>query len=167
MQPKRQSLVQLAILLAILVLANVVASKIYTRFDLTKEKRFTLTQPTRDMLRNLDDVVYVKVYLEGEFPAGFKRLRNSTLEMLNAFKAYSDTEIQYEFIDPMASPDQKEREAIAKQLMDKGLEPTRLVENQEGYSEKLFFRVPLLATKDAKCPLCCYNNKPTRDPKKP
>ena len=52
MQPKRQSLVQLAILLAILVLANVVASKIYTRFDLTKEKRFTLTQPTRDMLRN-------------------------------------------------------------------------------------------------------------------
>ena len=164
MQPKRQSLVQLAILLAILVLANVVASKIYTRFDLTKEKRFTLTQPTRDMLRNLDDVVYVKVYLEGEFPAGFKRLRNSTLEMLNAFKAYSDTEIQYEFINPMASPDQKEREAIAKQLMDKGLEPTRLVENQEGYSEKIIFPGALISYKGREMPVMLLQQQADKGP---
>lgn len=164
MQPKRQSLVQLAILLAILALANVVASKIYTRFDLTKEKRFTLTQPTRDMLRNLDDVVYVKVYLEGEFPAGFKRLRNSTLEMLNAFKAYSDTEIQYEFIDPMASPDQKEREAIAKQLMDKGLEPTRLVENQEGYSEKIIFPGAIVSYKGREMPVMLLQQQADKGP---
>lgn len=164
MQPKRQSLLQLAILLAILLLANVVASKLYTRFDLTKEKRFTLTQPTRDMLRNLDDVVYIKIYLEGEFPAGFKRLRNSTLEMLNAFKAYATNDIQYEFIDPMASSDKKERETIAKQLIDKGLEPTRLVENQEGYSEKIIFPGAIVSYKGREMPVMLLQQQVDKGP---
>ncbi|HNL08861.1 MAG TPA: Gldg family protein, partial [Chitinophagales bacterium] len=130
---------QLFLLLAILVVLNILGNQWFTRFDLTSEKRFSLTQPTRDLLSQLNDDVYIQVYLDGEFPAGFKRLRNATAEMLNEFKAYTGNKLQYEFIDPLADATKEQKEKIAQQLMDKGLEPTRLIENKEGYSEKIIF----------------------------
>jgi ABC-2 type transport system permease protein len=136
---KRQALSQLFLLLAILVVLNILGNQWFTRFDLTSEKRFSLTQPTRDLLSQLNDDVYIQVYLDGEFPAGFKRLRNATAEMLNEFKAYTGNKLQYEFIDPLADATKEQKEKIAQQLMDKGLEPTRLIENKEGYSEKIIF----------------------------
>lgn len=136
---KRQALSQLFLLLAIVVVLNILGNQWFTRFDLTSEKRFSLTQPTRDLLSQLNDDVYIQVYLDGEFPAGFKRLRNATAEMLNEFKAYTGNKLQYEFIDPLADASKEQKEKIAQQLMEKGLEPTRLIENKEGYSEKIIF----------------------------
>lgn len=103
---RKNSFVQLAIGLAIIVLLNIIGSFAFYRLDLTAEKRYTLSPSTRKMLKELKDVVYFKVYLEGEFPAGFKRLRNETREMLNQFRAYSD-KIEYEFIDPTSGKDKK------------------------------------------------------------
>ncbi|RLD42494.1 MAG: gliding motility-associated ABC transporter substrate-binding protein GldG, partial [Bacteroidetes bacterium] len=83
--------------LLIVIAVNIISSRVYTRFDLTSEKRYTLSDATKDLLRNLDDIVYFKIYLEGEFPAGFKRLRRETKELLDEFRAYNKN-IQYEFI---------------------------------------------------------------------
>lgn len=164
MTTQRSAWLRLGMLLAILLFANIAASQIYTRFDLTREKRFTLTTATRQMLENLDDVVYIKVYLEGEFPAGFQRLRSSTIEMLNAFRAYSGSDIQYEFIDPMSATDAKEREAVAQQLMDKGLEPTRLVETDEGRSEKIIFPGAIVTYKGREMPVMLLQQQVDKGP---
>ena len=94
---KRNNILQLALWLMIIVLLNVTGSFLFTRLDLTSERRYSLSDATKEMLHGLDDVVYFKVYLDGDFPAGFKRLRNETREMLDEFRAYSDN-IQYEFI---------------------------------------------------------------------
>ena len=80
---KSISLTQFVIALVILVLLNWLNNFVFHRFDLTSEKRYSLSPATKDLLKNLDDVVLVKVYLEGEFPAGFRRLRNETKEMLD------------------------------------------------------------------------------------
>lgn len=87
-------------MIGIVVALNVLSSAVFTRVDLTADKRFTLTDSTRQLLRKLDDVVFVKIYLEGDFPAGFKRLANGTKELLNEFKVYGGDKIQYEFEDP-------------------------------------------------------------------
>ena len=68
---KRLNLIQLLIGLAVIILLNVIAKYAFFRLDLTQEKRYTLSPLTIKMLKDLDDVVYYKVYLEGEFPAGF------------------------------------------------------------------------------------------------
>jgi len=70
----KSSLGQLILGLVIVVLLNIIGSYIFTRIDLTSEKRYSLSSATKDMLRDLDDIVYFKVYLEGDYPAGFKRL---------------------------------------------------------------------------------------------
>ncbi|MCX6257393.1 MAG: gliding motility-associated ABC transporter substrate-binding protein GldG [Bacteroidia bacterium] len=126
-QIKRQNVIQLTSVLLIIVLLNVIGSFAFRRFDLTAEKRFTVTPATMNYLKNLQDIVYIRVYLDGsDLPAGFKRLRNSTREMLDEFRIYARDNIQYEFIDPFASPDPKTKREIAKQLSDKGLKPTNL-----------------------------------------
>ena len=73
---KKRDLTALGLSIIILILLNFVASFLFHRFDLTSEKRYTLSDATKKLLSELDDVVYVKVYLEGDFPSGFKRLRN-------------------------------------------------------------------------------------------
>jgi ABC-2 type transport system permease protein len=136
---KRNHIFQLLVGLVIIVLVNVIGYYIFTRFDLTAEKRYTLSDQTKKMLRDLDDVVFLQVYLEGDFPAGFKRLRRETKEMLDQFRAYSDN-LQYEFINPSASDDQVERNAVYQRLMERGLNPTDLqVKTNEGSSQQIIF----------------------------
>ena len=117
---KRNEIFSLVITLIIIVLINIIGSFIYTRFDLTSEKRYTLSNTSKDILRNLDDYVYFRVYLEGEFPAGFKKLRKETKEMLDEFRAYSKF-IDYEFINPSESNDAAERQETYKILWQSGL----------------------------------------------
>ena len=129
------------LVLAIITFCNIISSFVFTRFDLTSEKRYTLSDKTKEMLKNLDDVVYFKIYLEGDFPAGFDRLHNSTKEMLDEFRAYSNNNIEYEFINPAESaPSKEEQNEVYKQLYEKGLEPTLLdtKDNAESSQQIIF-----------------------------
>ena len=117
---KRNEILSLIVILIVIVLANIIGSFVYTRFDLTSEKRYTLSNTSKEILKNLDDYVYFRVYLEGEFPAGFKKLRKETKEMLDEFRAYSKF-IDYEFINPSENNDQAERQETYKLLWQNGL----------------------------------------------
>jgi ABC-2 type transport system permease protein len=150
---RRNSYMQLLIGVAVILLLNIIGSFAFYRLDLTAEKRYTLSPSTRKMLKELDDVVYFKIYLEGEFPAGFKRLRNETREMLNQFRAYSDN-IQYEFIDPSAGKNKTEVDALYSQLAQSGLNPTELqVKEKTGMSRKLIFPGAMVSYRGKEIPM--------------
>lgn len=121
---KFQSITELVLVLAGLVLINLIFSGYFYRFDLTKEKRYSLAGASKNLAGKVDDVFFVKVYLEGEFPAGFKRLSRSVKEMLDEFRAYTGGNLQYEFIDPFAEADNKRTNDIIEELSAKGLQPT-------------------------------------------
>ena len=86
---QRQHIIQFIILLAILVLIGFISGKIFFRLDLTSEQRYTLSSETKAILKRIDDIVYVKVYLDGEMPVGFKKLHNSIKETLDEFRVYA------------------------------------------------------------------------------
>ena len=137
---KKKDLTTLIAGVVVIVLINYIGSFAFGRFDLTSEKRYTLSDNSKKLASNLEDIVYVKVYLEGEFPAGFKRLRDETREMLNEFRAYSNGNIEYEFINPSESTDEKVREEIYKQLYKDGLRPTDLnVKDEDGQTNKIIW----------------------------
>ncbi len=136
---KRSNITQIVYCLIIIVLLNIIGSFVYTRFDLTAEKRYSLSPATKTLLKQLDDIVYFKIYLEGDFPVGFKRLSNSTKEMLDEFRAYNSN-IQYEFIDPNAIVDKQQRNDMYKLLVEKGIQPTNLqVKQKGGASQQVIF----------------------------
>ena len=134
---KKNQIVSFFVTVVIVVVLNVIGSFVFTRFDLTSEKRYTLSPTTKDILNGLDDYVYFKVYLEGDFPAGFKKLRRETKEMLDEFRAYTKY-IDYEFINPSESGDAAERNDTYRQLYQAGLNPTNLVDkNSDGSTKQM------------------------------
>lgn len=150
---KKRDLTALGLAVVIILLLNFVGSFVFHRFDLTSEKRYTLSDATKNLLSEINDVVYVKVYLDGEFPAGFKRLRNETKEMLDEFRAYSNDNIEYEFIDPSVSDNKKQQNEIYKQLYDKGLEPTNLeVKEESGTTQQIIWPAALVTYKGRELP---------------
>ena len=142
---KRSNIIQLFLGIVILLLVNIIAGFIFTRFDLTAEKRYSLAPATKRMLKGLKDDVLFKVYLEGDLPPGFRRLANETKEMLDEFRAYSN-HIQYEFIDPSSNPDPKERNDGYKLLVEHGLQPTEIRVNKKGQASQLIIFPGALVT---------------------
>src|SRR4028118_1554756 len=87
-------------LLIVLVVINFLASQVHARYDLTQEKRYTLSGPTRKLLQGLRDPVSITVFLQGDMPAGFKKLSGSTEELLQEFEEFGKANIQYRFQKP-------------------------------------------------------------------
>ncbi|MBO6026578.1 MAG: gliding motility-associated ABC transporter substrate-binding protein GldG [Bacteroidales bacterium] len=134
---KKSQLVSFFITLVLIVVINVIGSYVFTRFDLTAEKRYTLSDTTKETLRKLNDFVYFKVYLEGDFPAGFKKLRRETKEMLDEFRAYSKY-IDYDFINPSEGSDPAEINESYQLLYQSGLNPTNLIDqNPDGSTKQM------------------------------
>lgn len=122
---KKNQIVSFLVTIAIVVLLNVIGSYVFTRFDLTSEKRYTLSPTTKEILKNLDDYVYFRVYLEGnDLPAEYKKMRRETKEMLDEFRAYSKF-IDYEFINPGEGDNDAEIKDKYTQLYQSGLDYTK------------------------------------------
>jgi len=156
----RKSVFSLLTGVIFIVLLNIIGRYKFERFDLTSEKRYTLSEASMNLAEGLDDIVYVKVYLEGEFPAGFQRLRNSTKEMLDEFRAYSNNNIEYEFINPSESSEDKIRNKLYDELMKQGLQPTSLQLKEEGGSaQKIIFPGALFTYKERQLPLQLLKNR--------
>jgi ABC-2 type transport system permease protein len=132
------------VLLVVLFAINYLASVFHTRFDLTKEKRYTLSKATKDLLKNLDDEVQIDVFLKGEFPAGFKKLANSTGEFLQLLKDRNGSKIQYRFISPQDEmPGGKT--LYGDSLMSLGAVPINLtVVKKAGESSNIIFPVAMM-----------------------
>ncbi len=136
---KKANITEFLLILVAIIIINIISSFVFTRFDLTSEKRYTLSEATKQLLSNLDDYVHFRVYLEGDFPAGFKRLQRETKEMLDEFRAYNRF-ITYEFINPSLSNDRQEREETYQLLTERGLEPTDLqVRAKDGMQQLIIF----------------------------
>ena len=130
----KNKILQIFFVIATVVGLNILANHFFFRLDLTEEKRFTINNATKNLLKNLDDEVYVKVYLTGKgIPAGFKRLENAVRETLDEFQIYGGTKIKYAFIDLNSEyKDEKTRNEKIVQLAQKGIPPTNAMANEDG-----------------------------------
>ena len=130
-----QSVKVFAISLLVVLVINIISSFFYHRFDLTEEKRYTLTSSTKKLLNGLDGNIDVEVYLTGkDLPAGIKILQNETRELLQEFRTNSKGLVTFHFFDYNGIKDQKQREDFQTELVKKGLRPTNLeVKSQNGY----------------------------------
>ncbi|MDD2345060.1 MAG: gliding motility-associated ABC transporter substrate-binding protein GldG [Bacteroidales bacterium] len=150
---KRLNVSHFILSLLLIVIVNIIGYFCFFRVDLTAEKRYSLSKSTKNILKELDDVVYFKVYLKGDYPASFKRLAKETRELLDEYRAYSDN-IQYEFIDPSEGRDDSEMRAIYNELARKGLQPTQLQDRKvDGVKTQVIFPGALVAYKQREFPL--------------
>ena len=112
--------------LAVIVLLNFIGGFFFGRFDLTAEKRYTLSDATEETLETLDDVVFVRIYLDGNLPTEFREMRAATKELLDDMRAYAGANLEYEFINPSASPNEEERVEVYRRSRRRTPEETEL-----------------------------------------
>lgn len=125
-------------IVAIIILLNYVLSFFFGRFDLTEDKRYSLSENTIALLEDderMKDRVYLKIYLDGDLPADIKKIRNSIREKLDEFKVYAGDKIQYEFIDPNGEDDEDYNIEVQKNIYSEGISPTDIQIAQSGKVE--------------------------------
>jgi len=158
MKPKNKSyIISLLILLIGLIILNVVGSKFHMRFDLTKDRRYTLSEAAKHTLDSIDSPLFVNVFLEGEFPSEFRRLKVETQQLLEEF-ALSNDELKINFINPVE--DEGSRENNIQQLTKLGLQPFQITIKESGKSsQELIFPWALASYHDQTVKIPLLKNK--------
>jgi gliding-associated putative ABC transporter substrate-binding component GldG len=145
-------------LLLFLFALNFLASQFQSRFDLTKEKRYTLSGETRRLLGNLDDNIRIEIFLKGDFPPGFRKLANSTKEFTGLLKDLNGSRVHYKFISPQDEfpgvPGMRYEDTLA----GLGAVPINLtVRVKAGEESKRIYPVALLKYKDRQALVNLYS----------
>jgi len=135
-------------LLLFLAAVNFLASSFHSRFDLTKEKRYTLSKATRELLLGLEDDVNIEVFLKGDFPSGFRKLANSADEFLQLLKDHNSSKIHYKFISPQDEMPETAGLKYEDSLVHLGAVPINLTSQVEaGQQQKYIFPIALIKYK--------------------
>ena len=125
----KNRLKSVGITIVILLVLNTIGSFFFYRFDLTKDKRYTLSPTSLHIIEQVKNPLYIKVYMQGELPAEFKRLQLETRQMLEEFQGYNSN-IVFEFIDPLE--DESTSMDNIKELYRKGLTPINISVDDKG-----------------------------------
>ena len=145
---KKKSLQRLGICILLIIIINIISSKVFVRIDLTDDKHFSLTDFTKEYLQKLQGEVMVRVYLDGEsLPIAYKRMKDEIKNKLDEFKIYGGQKIDYMFINPTESDKKEVRFGIFKQLHELGLHPVEIDnQTQEKTTKTMIFP----------CAVVCY-----------
>jgi ABC-2 type transport system permease protein len=143
----------------LLLVVNLVSSYFYARFDFTLEKRFTLHDKSKAELAKADKEITVTVFLDGNLPAAFKRLKNATSDLLNDYQANSAVKIKVVFTDPLEGLDQRAQDTVLQNLYSVGIEPTNLnIKNEAGFTQKMVFPMAIVQAGDRQVPVKLLQN---------
>ena len=129
MENKKTNLKNLLTIIGILVVVNFAGNFFFKRFDLTADKRYTLSETSLNIIKEVKEPMYVDVFLEGNFPGEFKKLQTETQQLLEEFKAYNSN-IIFQFVNPVEK--EEERDKIMQQFYDRGLTPLNVTMDEKG-----------------------------------
>ncbi len=136
--PKKQARLRLIATVLFLVVINIVSQKLFKRFDLTNDKRYTLSETSHTILNQVTEPLVIDVFLEGSFPAEFKRLQYETKQLLEEFSAYNPN-IKFNFTNPLVEEGKSETE-VAQELFSLGLTPISVTVDDKGkQSQQMVF----------------------------
>ena len=133
MQHNSKNIQKLLLTVVIVIIINLLASQFFYRFDLTQDNRYTLSTTSLNIIKNIDEPMYLDVYLEGDFPSEFKKLQTETQQLLQEFKA-RNSNIIFQFINPLA--DKENSQEMSRKLFDKGLTPIAVTVDDKGKQEQ-------------------------------
>ena len=115
---KKQTIVlQLLIIVAIVIVTNLLSNTLYFRLDFTEDQRYTLSDASKDILEELDDVITVSAYFSEDLPPQLLSNRQDFEDMLIEYEQRSGGNVVYEFINP------NEDQTKEQEVQQKGIGP--------------------------------------------
>ena len=148
----KNNIKSLLITVAVLLVLNIMSNSFFHRFDLTKDKRYTLSPTSLNIVKQAQNPLSIKIYLQGDLPAEFKRLQKETQDLLEEFQARNKN-IIFEFVNPLENQD--ESMDNIKELYRKGLTPINITVDDKGKQSQVMVFPWAIAV---------YNNKEVNIP---
>jgi gliding-associated putative ABC transporter substrate-binding component GldG len=133
---------------ALIVFAS---SFFHSKIDLTKEKRYSLSSSSKQLLNKLDDEVEIEVLLNGNLSSGFKKLSIATEELLANFREYSNGNLHFKFVKPGEGLNDSSKALLYDSLVRLGVKPFNnevKEESNDAKSERLIFPAAIVKYKD-------------------
>lgn len=149
----QKNIQSLLIIIVVLIALNFAGSFVFHRFDLTKDKRYTLSETSLNIIDKIKNPLSIKIYMQGELPPEFHRLQQETKQLLEEFQAYNNN-VVFEFVDPLEN--EEESQELIKELYRKGLTPINItVDNKGKQSQAMVFpwAIALYDNKEVNIPL--------------
>ena len=132
--PKFRHVLEVLIVIALIIVVNLIGNVKFARLDLTEDKLHSLSDNTIDFLENeIDQVINIEIYLDGEFPAFIQKLKNSIKEKIEEFQAYAGKKVKFRFVNP--NEDKELAKELKQQLAQLGLYPSFILSKEEGSEE--------------------------------
>lgn len=128
----KKNLQQLFLLFMLVIVLNIIGNFYFKRFDLTHDKRYTLSETTIQLIKEIKEPIFIDVFLDGQFPPEFKRLQNETKQILEEFRSYNSNLI-FQFNNPIE--DESKAEQYVQELVSLGFTPTNINSNKNGKKE--------------------------------
>ncbi|MFD1316866.1 gliding motility-associated ABC transporter substrate-binding protein GldG [Namhaeicola litoreus] len=140
-QIRKKESIQMIWVIAVIAVILGISNSFYHRFDLTTDQRYTLSETTKDIVDEIEGPLFVKVYLEGDFPAEFKRIQTETRQHLEELRSLNK-DIVFQFINPLTK---------TNELIESGLQPSKLSVQENGQvSQAIIFPYAVLEYKGKK-----------------
>ena len=152
------------VFILLIILTNILVSFTDFSLDLTADGKHSISEESIKTLEKVDDIVFIKVYLEGVFPAEFKHLHSEVLNLLSSFKTIADDNLEFEFINPSESGNEREKVDLYKQLVKQGLAPTDIEIKKAGSSiNQIIFPGAIIYYKDKEIAVNFLKNSVTKN----
>ncbi len=139
--------------LALLVVLNLAGHFVFKRFDLTADKRYTLSPTSLQIVADVKEPLYIDIFLDGNFPGEFKKLQTETQQLLEEFKS-QNSNIIFQFVNPLE--DEEQRDKTMQSFIERGMTPVNVTVNDKGQQtqEVVFpWAVANCGTRSIKIPL--------------
>lgn len=137
-----QSYLNLLTVLIMVIIANTLGNIYYQRLDLTEEKRFTLSETSKRLCGKLDEKLYIKLFLDGEMSAKFKRLKLEIRDLTLEFREASGQQIELEIINPFDDVKEGEMEKMLQGYVEKGINPVRDIDRENADETRIKYLLP-------------------------
>ncbi|MBW8325024.1 MAG: gliding motility-associated ABC transporter substrate-binding protein GldG [Prolixibacteraceae bacterium] len=145
----RNEVRKVVLMVVALVVAAIISGQLFFRLDLTAEKRYSITEVSKKVVKNLEKPVNITLYLDGELNTGFRKFQKSIIEKIADYNAYSSQLINLTIFDPYEITDAKRRDELFSELIAKGLQPANIRQNtDQGTTTRLVFPGALIAYDD-------------------
>ncbi len=150
-----------ALAIVTVIFVSILSGQMFFRLDLTAEKRYSITTVSKNLVKELDKPINITLYLDGELPAGFRKLQKSVQEKIADYNAYSSQLINLSVIDPYEISDAKRRDQLFIDLAAKGLQPTDIRQNtKQGTVTRRIFPGALIEYDDRQMSVNLLKNNP-------
>ncbi|MDD5363204.1 MAG: GldG family protein [Ignavibacteria bacterium] len=140
---KKDTLIKLAIIIGIIIVVNVISNRIFTRIDLTKNKSYTLSPISKDIVGNLGDKLVIKAFFSDNLPAPYNTLRRQVQDLLSDYRSYSKGNMNYEFFNPIADDENGD---LQKEAQKYGIQPVQVqvIDNDKMEVKKTYLGLVVL-----------------------